>query len=42
MATGKVDRADVNPAFLENLSAQFIAKTLAGFDHIYQSHEWTA
>ncbi len=39
MATGRVDRADVNPAFLENLSAQFIAKTLAGFDHIYQSHK---
>jgi hypothetical protein len=39
MATGRVDKADVNPAFLENLSAQFIAKTLAGFDHIYQSHK---
>ena len=37
LATGRVDKRDVNPAVLETI-ALFVAKSLGGYEHIYEGH----
>ena len=38
LATGKVDKRDVNPAVLEAISTFFVARALGGYEHIYEGH----
>lgn len=38
LATGRVDKRDVNPAVLEAIGTLFVARALGGYEHIYEGH----